>query len=83
MTHIPGGILADKFGGKHTLGFGMFLSSVFTMLAPSAARQGYEYLVLTRVITGLGEVSIFIVYSGKCSNNKIQFVLGNHISCAK
>lgn len=57
---MPGGILADKFGGKYTLGIGILGTSVFTMLIPVAAKAGHGWLLAVRVITGLGEVSTSI-----------------------
>ena len=58
-THIPGGMLADKFGGKYTLGIGIFGTSIFTMLVPAAAKAGAGWLIVTRIVTGFGEVRLF------------------------
>jgi len=40
VTHIPGGLLAEKFGGKWTLGLGILSTAVFTMLTPLAIEKG-------------------------------------------
>jgi len=56
MLQIPGGMLAKRIGGKWLFGFGMLISSVFTLLTPIAARFGMGFLVACRVLQGLGEV---------------------------
>ncbi|XP_050432361.1 putative inorganic phosphate cotransporter isoform X1 [Adelges cooleyi] len=55
LAQIPAGILAQKYGGKHVFGVGMFLTSVLTLLTPMAARAGPVYLIIVRVLEGLGE----------------------------
>ncbi|XP_055916913.1 putative inorganic phosphate cotransporter isoform X2 [Eupeodes corollae] len=60
ITHIPGGILAEKFGGKWTLCLGILSTSVFTLLTPLAIRLGGSYaLIVVRVLMGLGEGTTF------------------------
>uniref|UniRef100_A0A6P7F7L5 Inorganic phosphate cotransporter n=1 Tax=Diabrotica virgifera virgifera TaxID=50390 RepID=A0A6P7F7L5_DIAVI len=34
FTHIPGGMLAERFGGKHTLLFGILVASIITFITP-------------------------------------------------
>jgi len=60
ITHLPGGMLADKFGGKYTLGVGLFTTSIFTLLIPVAAKAGDGWLLVTRLLTGLGEVGNYL-----------------------
>ena len=55
LTMILGGILADKYGGKTVLGVGVLLWSVFTMLTPFFAYNGFLALLFIRVLIGLGE----------------------------
>ncbi|XP_054018461.1 sialin [Dryobates pubescens] len=55
ITQIPGGYLASKIGGKALLGFGIFGTSVFTLLTPLAAHLGVGYLIAVRALEGLGE----------------------------
>lgn len=57
ITHIPGGLLAQKFGGKQTLGLGIFSTALFTVLTPFVARMGSFELIILRFLMGLGEVS--------------------------
>ena len=55
LTMILGGILADKYGGKTVLGVGVLLWSIFTMLTPFFAYNGFLALLFIRVLIGLGE----------------------------
>ncbi|XP_075232067.1 putative inorganic phosphate cotransporter isoform X2 [Lycorma delicatula] len=59
ITHIPGGLLAQKFGGKHTLGLGIFSTALFTILTPWVAHQGVYPLVALRFFMGFGEGTTF------------------------
>lgn len=54
-TQLPGGLLAERYGGKYVFGVGILITSVFTILTPLAADTGYFTLILVRVIEGLGE----------------------------
>ena len=59
VTQIPGGILAERFGGKWVFGIGIPLTDLFCILSPVAARyEGVSALVAVRVLTGLAEVSV-------------------------
>lgn len=40
ITHIPGGILAEKFGGKYTLSLGILSTAIFTVLTPFCVKHG-------------------------------------------
>lgn len=55
LTMALGGYLSDKFGGKRILGWGVVLWSIFTMLTPAAAHNGFFALFLIRVLMGIGE----------------------------
>lgn len=57
ILQIPGGMLAKKIGGKWLFGFGMLISSIFTLLTPLAARMGMAFLIACRILQGFGEVS--------------------------
>lgn len=57
-TQIPGGMLAQRFGGKRLLLFGIFWTAVLTILTPVVTHYGgFIAIVLTRVLEGIGEVS--------------------------
>lgn len=58
ITHLPGGILAEKFGGKYTLGLGILSTAIFTLLTPLiivASDGNWVVVVVLRLIEGLGE----------------------------
>ncbi|CAH0719420.1 unnamed protein product, partial [Brenthis ino] len=56
ITHLPGGLLAEKFGGKWTLGISLLCTSLSTLLTPwFVAMGGAIGLFFMRVISGLGE----------------------------
>lgn len=54
-TQIPGGYLADKYGGKHVLAGGVIVWSVMTFLTPLAASTNLGLLLLARALLGVGE----------------------------
>ncbi|XP_026281574.1 putative inorganic phosphate cotransporter [Frankliniella occidentalis] len=60
LTQIPGGLLADRFGGKHTLTAGMVISILSTAAAPLAVRLGgWGGMLASRVVCGLGQGVMF------------------------
>lgn len=59
ITHIPGGIIAEKFGGKYSLGLGILSTAVLTLLTPIVVESGgAPALIALRALEGLGEVII-------------------------
>lgn len=59
ITHIPGGLLAERFGGKQTLGLGILSTALLTLLTPLAARHGPNWMITVRFLEGLGEGTTF------------------------
>lgn len=55
LTQIPGGRLAETLGGKLIYGTGVFITAIFTLLTPMAARKSLPALVLVRILEGVGE----------------------------
>jgi len=55
VTQIPGGRLAEVWGGKRLYGSGVLITAVFTLLTPLAANTSIYLFVLVRVLEGLGE----------------------------
>jgi len=53
LLQIPGGWLADRFGGKKVLGIGVLWWSLFTMLTPMA--RTVSQMAMVRALMGLGE----------------------------
>ncbi|XP_076545097.1 putative inorganic phosphate cotransporter isoform X2 [Osmia lignaria lignaria] len=56
ITHLPGGMLSEKFGGKYSLGLGILATAVFTLLTPLVVDLGEApALIIVRVLMGLCE----------------------------
>lgn len=56
LTQVPGGRLAELFGGKLIYGIGVLMTAVFTLLSPIAARYNFTLFIIVRVLEGMGEV---------------------------
>ena len=56
VTQIPGGVLAERFGGKNIFLWPMLVAAVGTLLCPLAANLHFAFLVALRVVIGLCEV---------------------------
>lgn len=64
VTHIPGGMLAERFGGKWVLGLGLLSTAICTVITPITVKMGGAWaLMALRVVEGLGEVSLFNMYT--------------------
>ncbi|XP_033214215.1 sialin-like isoform X2 [Belonocnema kinseyi] len=60
ITHLPGGMLAEGFGGKYSLGLGILSTAIFTLLTPMAVEWGDSTaLIVLRILMGLGEGTTF------------------------
>ena len=57
MTQVPGGWLADRYGGKRVLGIPLLLSALLTLLVPICARTNVYLVYTVRVLMGLLMVS--------------------------
>ena len=57
-SQVIGGFLADKFGGKHVIGFGLLVSIIANMLIPVCARINPYIVIGLRVIIGMASVGI-------------------------
>ena len=58
VTQIPGGWLADRYGGKRVLGITMTISAILTLLMPVCARASVYFVYAIRILLGLMTVSI-------------------------
>lgn len=52
---MPGGRLAELFGGKIVYGVGVLITAVFTLLSPIAARINFPLFIIVRILEGMGE----------------------------
>ncbi|XP_050591921.1 putative inorganic phosphate cotransporter [Bombus affinis] len=60
ITHLPGGMLSEKFGGKYSLGLGILATGVFTLITPLVVEYGEAIgLIIVRVLMGLCEGTTF------------------------
>lgn len=57
ITELPGGLLAQKYGGQRVLGIGVFVATIATFLFPTAARSGPIMASIVRAVQGLALVS--------------------------
>lgn len=59
LGQIPSGWLANRIGGRWTLGAALILWSAFTLFTPFAAMAGFAALILARIVMGMGEAATF------------------------
>lgn len=55
VTQIPGGWMAEKFGGKYMFGYGVLCTAILTLVTPLAARTSVGAFIAVRVLMGIGE----------------------------
>ena len=58
VSQIPGGMLAERFGGKVVFAGFFGLSTVATFLTPIAAQAHIGFLIFVRILAGVGSVSV-------------------------
>jgi Sugar phosphate permease len=83
LFQIPSGYLANRFGGRLTLGLAVLIWSVFTIITPFAAMTSIPVLIAARIGMGLGEAAlmpgVFNLYSRWIPQNErsraVSFVL--------
>ena len=52
LLQIPGGRIAETFGGKWVYGIGILATSVFSVVSPLAAKWNYWAFVVVRFLEG-------------------------------
>jgi len=68
ITHIPGGMLVERFGGKVLLLAGIVATGVLTCLTPVSITLGGPYLLIgNRVVMGLCQGFIYAAVFGLLS----------------
>lgn len=68
ITHIPGGVLVERFGGKALLLIGNVATSVLTCLTPVSITLGGAYLLVgNRVVMGLCQGFMYAAVFGLLS----------------
>lgn len=60
IAHIPGGLLAERIGGKSVILLAIFLSSFLSIATPMAVTYGGAYALFTvRTMLGVAQGGIF------------------------
>lgn len=59
VMQIPSGVLSERFGPRRMIFGGMLLVSVLTILTPVLARGSPYLLIVTRVLIGMGEATMY------------------------
>ena len=54
ITQVPGGRLSELYGGKWVFWTATFLNIFGLLLSPVCSYAGYQYLILMRILMGLG-----------------------------
>ena len=54
ITQVPGGRISELYGGKWVFWIAVFLNVFAMLLSPICAYGGYHYLIIMRIIKGLG-----------------------------
>ncbi|XP_049809313.1 putative inorganic phosphate cotransporter [Schistocerca nitens] len=55
LGQLPGGILAERFGGKLVFGLGTFLTGILTIVSPFAVWLQEDLFFVVRLLEGLAE----------------------------
>ena len=58
LTQIPGGLLAQRIGGRWVFGIGIMMTGVLTLFTQLAANTSVWLLVTVRALEGFFEVSL-------------------------
>lgn len=60
LSCLPSGLLAQKFGGKYVLAFGIVFSGILSMLIPACVHSGgANSLIAIRMLMGIAQGPIF------------------------
>lgn len=64
VTHIPGGLLAQQFGGKYVMAIGIFVSALLTLVTPVTVQYGNVHSIGWSNSVGSGAVIYQAMVSG-------------------
>ncbi|CAG2193627.1 SLC17A5 [Mytilus edulis] len=59
ITQMPAGWVATRYGGKMVTGWSMFISMIFTLLTPFAARTSFIFAIVVRIVIGMCTGAVF------------------------
>lgn len=57
IGQLPGGLLAERFGGKLVFGLGTFITAVLTVISPFSVWLKEDLFFVVRILEGIAEVS--------------------------
>lgn len=57
VTSLLGGVMAERWGGRHVVGISLFLSGIVTGLSPLLARDSFWPIFAARFMLGVLGVS--------------------------
>nr|CAD7404073.1 unnamed protein product [Timema poppensis] len=78
VGQLPGGILAERYGGKLMFGLGTFISALLTVVSPFAIWVSEELFFALRLLEGLAGVTI--VLNHKAFGGTGRAIVLNHES---
>lgn len=65
--------MAERYGGKWTLGIGLLSTAIFTLLTPVVVKAGgATWLFILRVLQGMGEVCTHFLYFEKKNHTTME-----------
>lgn len=66
FTALPGGMLAERFGGRSVVGWSLASSAVLTAGVPVAASWSFWAVFALRFLTGVSGVSVLTFPTDQC-----------------
>ncbi|XP_022220137.1 sialin-like [Drosophila obscura] len=68
ISHLPGGVLADKYGAKWVVAFCVGVTGICELLSPASISWGPYALITLRVLMGIAQGPIFPGLNGLLSS---------------
>ena len=62
-SQIPWGILAQRLGGKSTVGFGLLICGILSVLTPAAAETSFILAIIIRGFMGVSQVKYNVLFA--------------------
>jgi ACS family sodium-dependent inorganic phosphate cotransporter len=62
ISHVPGGVLSQQYGGKNVLGTGLLISAILTLLFPwliQISQGTFGIVIIARVVMGIGQGTLY------------------------
>lgn len=62
-SQIPWGIIVQRFGGKKTVGFGLLVCGILSIVTPAAAEYSFVLTVIVRGLIGVTQVMYNVLFA--------------------